>query len=89
MTKLQEINKCLDHYSLKVSSDIPVVIDTGASFSLTPIIDDFIEDIKPAPINEIQGLTHRTKVVGEGFVEWKVRDHLCEGRHLVYLWIQL
>ena len=51
-----------------------VVIDTLASFSLTPILDDFIENIKPSPINEIQGLTHQTNEVGGALVQWKVRD---------------
>jgi hypothetical protein len=55
--------------------EIPVIIDTGASTSLTPVIGDFLGDLEPAPMNEIKGLTAKTRVVGKGTVEWAIRDY--------------
>ena len=53
---------------------LPIVIDSGASCSLTPNKHDFIGDIRPATINELHGLSNTTKVLGVGTVEWTIRD---------------
>ena len=53
---------------------LPIVIDSGASCSLTPNKNDFIGDIRPATINELRGLSNTTKVLGVGTVEWTIRD---------------
>ena len=53
---------------------LPIVIDSGASCSLTPNKHDFIGDIRPATINELCGLSNTTKVLGIGTVEWTIRD---------------
>ena len=53
---------------------LPIVIDSGASCSLTPNKHDFIGDICPATINELRGLSNTTKVLGVGTVEWTIRD---------------
>jgi hypothetical protein len=55
--------------------EIPVIIDTEASTSLTPVIGDFLGDLEPAPMNEITGLTATTRVVGKGTVKWAIRDY--------------
>jgi hypothetical protein len=54
--------------------NMPIVIDTGASLSLTPNINDFIGDLKPAHIQDLNGLSSKTTVVGVGRVRWTVCD---------------
>ena len=54
--------------------DIPIVIDTGASFSLTPFLSDFTSPIEPTDVDSLTGLTDKVTVEGEGWVEWSVRD---------------
>ena len=53
---------------------LPIVIDSGASISLTANYNDFVGPIRPATITELQGLSHTTKVHGVGQVKWTVRD---------------
>ena len=53
---------------------LPIVIDSGASISLTANYNDFVGPIRPATITELKGLAHTTKVHGVGNVEWTVRD---------------
>ena len=53
---------------------LPIVIDSGASISLTANYNDFVGPIRPATITELQGLSHTTKVHGVGQVIWTVRD---------------
>ena len=55
-------------------SEIPIIIDTGASISLTPVISDFIGNIEPADLDSLQGLSSKTQVCGQGTVQWKVQD---------------
>ena len=53
---------------------LPIVIDSGASISLTANYNDFVGPIRPATITELKGLAHTTKVRGVGNVAWTVRD---------------
>ena len=53
---------------------LPIVIDSGASISLTANNNDFVGPIRPATITELQGLSHTTKVHRVGQVIWTVRD---------------
>ena len=55
-------------------SDTPIVIDTGCSHSVTPYREDFTSAIKKSKIQEMTGLTESTKVEGQGWVEWPIRD---------------
>ena len=65
------------------SLEIPLIFDTGASFSVTPCLDDFIA--QPEPLNGQVGLTDfkddRTIAQGIGWVQWPVRDAF--GRSLI------
>ena len=61
---------------LSTHSLVPMVIDTGASISLTPSRSDFISEIAPCSLKHITGLTGKTVVTGKGTVEWEVRDVL-------------
>ena len=54
--------------------DVPIVIDTGASFSLTPFMSDFTSPIEPPDVDSLTGLTDKVDVKGVGWVEWTVRD---------------
>ena len=74
VAKYRKIKDRLEHYSLKVTGNVPVVLDTGASYSLTPILEDFVTELSPAPISEIRGVTATAQVVGQGLVEWPIRD---------------
>ena len=53
-----------------LSPDLPIVIDTGASTSITPQLSDFIGDLKPAATSEVNQLSGSTKIVGRGTGEW-------------------
>jgi hypothetical protein len=52
----------------------PIVIDTGALVSVTPILKDFIGPFHPCANANLQGLSGKTEVIGEETVEWSVRD---------------
>ena len=54
--------------------DFPIIIDTGASMSLTPCMDDFLGKLDPSPVTELHGLNTTTNVYGIGTVSWSVRD---------------
>jgi hypothetical protein len=53
--------------------DLPIIIDSGASVSLSPVKSDFAY-IQPCNIKTLQGLKEGVDVVGEGLVIWSVRD---------------
>ena len=55
-------------------NELPIVIDTGTSTSITPVLGDFVGDLKPTHIEEVKQLSGNTKVVGKGIVEWEVKD---------------
>ncbi|KAG7369081.1 reverse transcriptase RNA-dependent DNA polymerase [Nitzschia inconspicua] len=67
-----------NQYILHLFDDsvIPVVVDTGASVSITPDINDFIGPISPPDLPSLQGLGNSSVVEGVGTVEWQVRDFL-------------
>ena len=62
--------------SAATSPEIPLIFDTGASFSVSPCLEDFIS--QPEPLNGQVGLTDfkddRTVAQGIGWIEWPVRD---------------
>ena len=67
-------------YWCKHEDEPPIVIDTGASVSLSPRPEDFIGPIQPPSIKSLQGLKGSVNIVGEGTVEWKIRDVLGQTR---------
>ena len=60
-------------YNMK-DDNPPVVIDTEASTSITPILSDFISDFKPSPVSEVNYFNGKTQVIRRGTVKWKIRD---------------
>ena len=61
-------------YFSNKNDDLPIVIDTGGSKSVTPEATDFISEIRPADVDDLQGLSASTSVLGVGTVRWTVRD---------------
>jgi hypothetical protein len=55
--------------------DIPVVLDTSSSVTLTPILSDFVGPLVPTALTELKGLTSKTNVVGQGVIKWPIRDY--------------
>ena len=54
--------------------DVPIVIDTGCSFSVTPFPEDFVTEIEPTNVLDLTGIKEKVKVKGCAFVEWPIRD---------------
>jgi len=53
-------------------SDVPIVIDSGPSQSITPMTSDFIG--KSHMDEPIQGLSATTRIKGIGTIRWNIRD---------------
>lgn len=49
-------------------NDLPIMIDTGGSLSVTPNLDDFVGRISPPDTNDLQGLSALSIVGGVGTV---------------------
>ena len=60
-----------DDYRLNV----PIVIDTGASLSITPFLEDFEDQPEATTLKELQAISSSTKVEGVGTICWKVIDY--------------
>ena len=56
------------------SDEPPIVIDTGASVTLSPTSSDFVGLLRPPSIHSLQGLKGSVNIVGEGTVSWKIKD---------------
>jgi hypothetical protein len=59
---------------LHVEGNYPIVIDTGASISVTPNAADFVAGMVAGNLPTLRGLTNTTTVAGAGLVEWTVYD---------------
>jgi hypothetical protein len=62
-----------DNQIIPRSDEIPIVIDTGASWSVTPRVSDFISSMEPA-IDSLRSLNGSIEVHGVGTVEWVIQD---------------
>ena len=70
-----ELSRRMTVYMSQREQDmLPIVIDSGASKSLTPNLQDFVGPIQPAEISSLNGLSGTTAVRGFGTVQWMVRD---------------
>jgi hypothetical protein len=54
--------------------DVPVVFDTGCSFSITPFKEDFTSTIEKTDVKDLAGLTDTVAIAGVGWIEWPIRD---------------
>ena len=62
-------------FHTKISVQIrPLVFDSGAPISITPIKADFIEPLQPSPITSIRNLTGSTDIKYSGKVRWIVTN---------------
>ena len=62
-------------YHSRVPQELPIVIDTGASCSVTPKIDNFIRKPTRPDTDKMEGLNGQcTKVVGAGKAKWDIED---------------
>lgn len=50
-------------------AEIPVIIDTGASVPLTPVITDLVGNIEHIDLDSLQGLSSKSKVFGQDTVK--------------------
>jgi hypothetical protein len=56
-------------------SELPIVIDTGASNSITPITSDFVHGIiHKADLQALSQVNGTTPVCGQGLVKWPIED---------------
>ena len=62
------------YLSRSEQDNLPIVIDTGASVTLTPNVNDFIGPIEPCDLLQIHGLADASNVSGAGLVKWTVID---------------
>jgi hypothetical protein len=54
--------------------DMPIVFDTGASMSLSPLREYFEGELKTPPIPQMHGFKGAVKVIGMGRVSWTIFD---------------
>ena len=54
--------------------NVPIVVDTGASFALSPFLDDFVSPLEQSECTELIGLSGNANVEGIANVEWEIRD---------------
>jgi hypothetical protein len=58
-------------------TQIPIVINTGASISITGVKQDLVHKVTPVDPNcKMQGLNDSIRVEGTGIVCWKIQDQL-------------
>ena len=55
---------------------VPLIIDTGASVTITPFKTDFISPIQPVQPTQIQGIASGLQVVGKGDVSYTFKNDL-------------
>ena len=69
--------------------DVPIVLDTGASFSLSPFLSDFVTGPNTSQVTEMTGIADRVKIEGIGVVEWPIVDvfgrYKCIQTHAYYV----
>ena len=71
---IDEKSRLFHSFQAVMRDEVPIVIDTRASFSLSPFKDDFIGPLEETNTESLQGLNSQAEVKGEGMVEWHVQD---------------
>jgi hypothetical protein len=69
-------------YSSHKNDCAPIVHDTGASVSVTPVLTDFLGTLRPCATANLKGISGTTEVIGEGTVIWMVRDMFGNKRNI-------
>jgi hypothetical protein len=73
-TTLANTNNTTEIYVSSNNKELPIVIDTGASSSITPIASDFTSEIGKADLQELKQVNGTTPVCGKGIAEWPIED---------------
>jgi hypothetical protein len=55
-------------------SNIPIVIDSSCSFSVTPFLEDFTRALKSTAETKMTGLSDLVNIKGVSWVDWPVQD---------------
>ena len=63
--------------------DLPIVIDTGASNSISPIGSDFVGFIQKSDLSTLKQVNGTTPVAGQGNVQWNVEDFYGTRRSII------
>jgi hypothetical protein len=58
------------------NEDLSIVIDTGASWSVTPFLMDFVSSINESSLDSLYSLDGQIQVCGKGTVQWTVQDQM-------------
>jgi hypothetical protein len=70
----QDVSSTASVYQARSNPEFPIVIDSGASVSVTPHIRDFRGPLQKCPSKSLDGLSSKTEVLGMGKVTWEVQD---------------
>lgn len=63
------------YHKQDAQTKLPIVINTGASISVTPNLSNFIGPLDKSEIDNLGGLSGGTAVSGKGTVKWTIRDY--------------
>jgi hypothetical protein len=69
-------------YNAHKDDCVLIVIDTGASLSVPPVLTDFLGPLHPCATANLKCLSGTTEVIGEGKVNWMVRDMFVNKRKI-------
>jgi hypothetical protein len=61
-------------YSAHKDDCVPIVIDTGAFVSVTPVLTNFLGPLRPCATANLKVISGTTEVIGEGTVNWLLMD---------------
>lgn len=61
-------------YSSTNDNELPIVINTGASYSITPVVEDFTGKIQASNVTDLNQLSGKAQVVGKGPIAWNIED---------------
>ena len=79
---LEETTFNLSIYVSTKPEEVPIVIHSGASISLSPNKNDFIGSIFPSSITLLNGLSNTIQVLEEGLISRTIRDSLGTARFI-------
>ena len=63
--------------------ELPIFINTGASFSIAPTATDFTQEIVASSCTSLNQSSGKTKAVGEDPIKWDIEDVLVGTRRLL------
>ena len=65
------------------NTDLPIVIDTGASNSISPIGFDFMGEVKKSGLSTLKQVNGTTPVASQGGVQWNIEDFYGTRRSII------